>query len=373
MTTILYLSRGPVLVVAVVVSILLPYIQEYCTPHVMLHLALASLGFLWMCRDISTILESTLKAGLNLALDKVVLDDVLKAIYDPITGLYACCVGTYVGASSMYGLGMDETQRTELVQASLFLKDEKQAHNVLLEPGGCKRLFPSEVQNWLQPSETRKAEGKIDVVDCSDKSICGDSDTIDAQETFLSEESSSETEESSPSSCHDGLDEESIPKSSPKAKNEKTTQGDTHTEWMADPVAVFFKILQGMARAKLKSCAKGLPRSKIENVGIAAAVAFGIQLALRRSTKKSLITKLCAGVATVSLGTLLSREALLGNVYDRQTLQTFGKELAVRILKRIKEKSASYKSVLAMLVLIISSKRKQVSSRWAFREDFVQQ
>ena len=142
---------------------------------------------------------------------------------------------------------------------------------------------------------------------------------------------------------------------------------------MADPVTVFFKILQGMARAKLKSCAKGLPQSKIENVGIAAAVAFGIQLALRRSTKKSLITKLCAGVATVSLGTILSREALLGNVYDRQTLQTFGKELAVRILKRIKEKSASYKSVLAMLVLIISSKRKHVSSRGAFREDFVQQ
>ena len=358
--------------VAVVASLLLPHIQEFCTPHVMMHLALASLGFLWMCRDISTILESTLKAGLNLAMDKVVLDDVLKAIYDPITGLYACCMGTYVGASSMYGLGMDETQRTELVQASLFLKDEKQAHDVLLEPGGCKRLFPPEVQNWLQPSETQKAEGKMDVVDCSDKSTCDDSDTIDAQETFLSEESSSETEESSPSSCHDGLDEDSIPRSS-KAKNEKTTQGDNHTEWMADPVTVFFKILQGMARAKLKSCAKGLPQSKIENVGIAAAVAFGIQLALRRSTKKSLITKLCAGVATVSLGTILSREALLGNVYDRQTLQTFGKELAVRILKRIKEKSASYKSVLAMLVLIISSKRKHVSSRGAFREDFVQQ
>jgi len=355
-------------VVAVVVSLLLPYIQEYCTPYVLLHLAIASLGFLCMCRDLSTVLESTARTGLNLALDKIVVDDILRGIYDPITGLYACCVGTYFGASSMYGLGMNEGQRTELVQSSLGLKDEQQAHDVLLEPGGCKRLFPPEVQDWLRSSETKTTK-IVDCIESDDKSTCdSDSAIIDAQETFLSDESSAETEESNNTSCHEKVydcEDEPIGQSS-KANNKKA-----EAELMADPVAIFFQILQRMARAKIESCAKALPQSKIENIGVAAAVAFGIQLALRRrSSKRShLLTKLCVGVATVSLGTILSREAILGNVYDRQTLQNFGREFAVRILNRIKEQSASYKSAFAMLVLILSSRMKQVGGY--SREDFV--
>ncbi len=367
-TTLLYLARGPVLVVAVALSLLLPYIQEYCTPYVLLHLAIASLGFLCMCRDLSTVLESTARTGLNLALDKIVLDDILRGIYDPITGLYACCVGTYVGASSMYGLGMNEGQRTELIQSSLGLKDEQQAHDVLLEPGGCKRLFPSEVQDWLQISKTKTTKVVVDCVE-SNKSTCdSDSAVIDAQETFLSDESSSGTEEfSNTTSCHEKAyecDEEPIGRT--KENNKKTEAG-----WMADPVTVFFQILQKMARTKIHSCAKALPQSKIENIGVAAAVAFGIQVAIRRrSSKKShLLTKLCAGIATVSLGTVLSREAILGNVYDRQTLQSFGREFAVRILNRIKEQSASYKSAFAMLVLILSGRMKQVGGYT--RENFM--
>ena len=351
-----------------------------------MHLAIASLGIIWMLRDLSSILEETTRSGLNLVLDSIVLDDVLRAIYDPISGLYACCVGTYLGASSMYGLNMNENQRAELVQSSLGLKDETEAHSVLLDPGGCKTLFPEEVQNWLQSSRDNKrnlAKRRYQpstVIDSSwsrdlgtDKDECDDDILeIDSESTFLSEESSSDAGELkniSSHDCDDSLVDEEIGRSSGKSK----AQGPG-TQWsnQPDPVSVFLRILQDMARKKLKTCAEGIPRAEIETVGIASVVALGVQFALFRKSKKSrLFSKLCASVAALSFGTVLSREAILGNVHDKETLKVFGRDFAVRILKTIKEKSASYKSILAMIVLIVSGRIKQVTRGVHAKADFV--
>ena len=350
-----------------------------------MHLAIASLGIFWMLRDLSTILEDTTRSRLNLVLDSIVLDDVLRAIYDPISGLYACCVGTYLGASSMYGLNMNENQRAELVQSSLGLKDETEAHSVLLDPGGCKTLFPEEVQNWLQPSQdnkrnlSKRRNHPSTVIDSSwsrdlgtDKDEYDDILEIDSESTFLSEESSSDADELkniSSHDCDDSFVDEQIGRSSGKSK----AQGHG-TQWsnQPDPISVFLRILQDMARKKLKTCAEGIPRAQIETVGIASVVALGVQFALFRKSKKSrLFSKLCASVAALSFGTVLSREAILGNIYDKETLKVFGRDFAVRILKTIKEKSASYKSILAMIVLIVSGRMKQVTRGVHAKADFV--
>merc|ERR1712238_261288 len=109
--------------------------------------------------------------------------------------------------------------------------------------------------------------------------------------------------------------------------------GETEGLDQADPLVIFFRIVQQMARNKLKRYAEALPRSKIENIGIAAAAAFGIQLTLWRSSKKfSLIEYCCATIATISFGTILSREAFLGNIHDKQTMQIFYKDFALSIL-----------------------------------------
>ena len=389
-TTILYFSRGPILVLAVIISLLFPYIQEYITPNVIIHLAIGSLGIVWMLRDLSTILEDTTRSGLNLVLDSIVLDDILRAIYDPITGLYACCVGTYVGASSMYGLNMDENQRAELVQSSLGLKDENQAHSLLLEPGGCKTLFPEEIQDWLRPSQANKRNQTqcpnepTTVIDPawsraleSDKGgYDHDILDIDSESTFLSEESSSDSDEQRNASTHDDDDSlvnERMGQSSGNSKPQGTRFHGTERTNYPDPVSVFLRILQDMAKKKLKTCAEGLPRSKIESVGMASVVALGVQFALFRSSKKSrLLSQLCASVAALSFGTVLSREAILGNVYDKQTLKMFGRDLAIRILRTIKEKSASYKSILAMIVLIASGRMKQVTRGVHAKASFAQ-
>ena len=135
---------------------------------------------------------------------------------------------------------------------------------------------------------------------------------------------------------------------------------DTKLFDQADPLMVFFSILKKMTQSKLKSYAEAIPQSKIENVGIAAAVAtFGMQLALRRSSRKTrIIQYFCASVATLSLGTIFSREALLGNLQDKGALKIVCKDLASRILKRIKEKSTN-KALFAMIVLAIYSRKNR--------------
>jgi hypothetical protein len=205
----------------------------------------------------------------------------------------------------------------------------------------------------------------------SDKSNGSDDD--DTEETNshgmrLSDESSSEND-----SCRDklnGFEDERIGGrfSEPAATQER--QG--HSTNQADPLAVFFRILQNMAQKKLKTCAEAVPRSKIENIGIASAAALGIQLALRRPHKKKshFIEYVCASIATMSFGTILTREAFLGNIHDKQTMQIVCKDLASSIMKKIKKKSASNKSLFAMIVLVIFCRRKQVAKGIPAKDSF---
>ena len=379
--------------VAVTVSLVFPYIREYCSAYLFVHITIASIGLIWLCRDLITFTESVIRSGLNFVLDKIVLDDLLRAIYDPTDGLCACVAGTFMGASSMYGLRMSEDQRTELIQSSLFLKDETQAHSVLLEPGGFKALLPDEVQNWLQASqededEFNSAQLSVDpstiIVSSSSSSLdrvtdgiglesdksTSDCDIaeIDEQErdfhySHIVEESLHNTRGPNYSyhrNKFNSFEDEIIPGSSePKAQER---QGNTEGSNQTDPLTVFFRILQKLALKKIRPYAEALPRSKIENLGITAAVALGIQLALRRSSKKSpLVGSFCVGIATLSFGTILSREAILGNVHNKETMQLACKGIASRILNRLKGKSLSNKAFFAMLSLVIFCRGKQAT------------
>lgn len=384
-TTIFYLARGPITIIAVVVSLLFPFIKEYFTLYTILHLATANLGLIWVYRDLSTLIESAVRSGLNLALDKIVLDDLLRTIYDPLEGLWALFVGSYFGASLMYGLRMNEGQKTDLIQSSLGLRDESQAHSVFFEPGGCRAILPDNIQSWLQNSNKNKDEGNAvgEIINQSDitrsaSSWCFHQSTD--KRDFENDESVSNSDSVDTNSDNTNIIEESSSNCELKriaclrkhncvenkrkrqfleSKSQERQRGRPGGQGQADPMLVLFRIIQEMIQKKLKTCAEAIPQSKIENIGIAAAVAFGIQLALRRSTKKSLIVEyFCASIATVSFGTVLSREAFLGNIYDKQSMQTFGKDVASRMLNKIKKKPASHKSLFSMIVFFIVVRMK---------------
>lgn len=386
-TTVLYLARGPVIVIAVVISLFYPYFRDYCVVRVLLHLAMASIGLVWICRDVSRIAESGVKYGLNFVLDRLVLDDVMRAIYHPTEGLWACFVGTYLGASSMYGLEMNEEERTELVHSSLFLNDKNQAHTVLLQPGGCKELLPKDIQSWLQNEESSQIRnddrneykpGQFDSPRASpspqslhstesDKST-SDCDTADVNEqdddSRIVEEGLDNIGESDYAQHYNDIPIHSFKDEryggSSRSDAHRGNIGSASKTHQEDPVVVFFRILRNMALQRIRSYAKTLPRAKIENVGMAAASALAVQLALRRSAfRRSPL--ICAGITTLSLGTILSREAILGNIYSKESMKNISKDIASRLLKRLKETSPSKRAFFGMLALLLLCKKKRAT------------
>jgi hypothetical protein len=373
----LHLWKGPFLVVAVAVSLIRPYIAQ-CSPEFLIQVSIAFGGLLWFCYDFYMYIESQMRSGLRRFIDSMVLDDVLRAIHDPETGLIACMVGTFVGTSSMYALRMNAEQRTKLVQASLWTTPNE-ARTILLSPGGCKSLLPEAMQTWLAKDvkeatvskpgveEAEDYEGKsdgslseCDVMHEEDRSISSDVPQIRSRGLAF-------TEDSAASSAPD-------PEDSVRTDEQQSTQ-EPHCQPpgndLIDPVATMFSILREMAFEQIKPSIQSFPESTVENVGLTAALALAFQLLLRMRCRRSLLGSLSAvslsAVASAAFSTILARHAMLGNIHDRQTLQLVGKAIASRSLQKLKD-MATYKGrwqgVLAMMVLILVGRRKShVSSR----------
>jgi len=129
---------------------------------------------------------------------------------------------------------------------------------------------------------------------------------------------------------------------------------------------------------KLQPYARSLPESVIENVGMTSALfAVGIQLiALRPNNRQSkskflsvLGSVVCASIASISFGTVLSKDVILGNVYNKQTMQLACKYIVGRVLLRLKGKFAipdkKKGRFLAMLVLVFFCRRRARGSAGA--------
>ena len=469
---ILLLLRGPIIVFAVIISLLFPYIQEYCTVWVFMHFTIAIVGLLWICHDLKIIIESKTRYILNFLLNKIILDDVLKVIYDPIDGIWACMVGTFVGASTIYGFNMNNEQKIELMQSSFyFLRNKYEAHTVLLEPGGCKKLLPNEVQQWLSTgaeagaarttstsmsttinnnnneeeiqinnnnnNNNNNATTSIDPYTnnngpyspLSPSSYTSDCDVADIDDCDDDEDDDDECrnyldifkEEEEEEEEYDDNDDDLITSArelqhqqrtktaaaaaatttcssrskSNSSSNQQTDDNNNNNNNNSknnskNNVAVFCKILQKMILQKLQPCAESLQQSqsKIENVGITSAmIAIGIQyIAFRQRRQQqqrqhqhqrsyynnnmtfpfpssSLLGSIfCASIATMSFGTILSKEVILGNIYNKQTMQRSCYDITSRIVNRLKgqakqiitiPKNKKERFIAAMFVLVL--------------------
>lgn len=419
----LLLLRGPIIVLIVILSLILPQIQDYCTWNLFLHLIVGSIGVVWIVCDVWTIVESRIRSGLNFILRKIVVDDVLRAIFDPNDGFWACMIGTFIGASSMYGLNMDDEEKTELIQSSLYITDKNEARGVLLEPGGCAVLLPNEVKNWLQPtslsmensSGNRNSEisiglkgvndilitapniesvtissadniiknspiNSLDSCIRSNNSDCDITDIIDRDIYYDDDDDDDYLDDSLIGTCtinsgnirrsrqehrerniETAACSRAIPNNT-SGTDSSNTDGtycdDNKAKNQNDPATVFLKILKRMMIQKMKPYARSIPQSTIENVGITSViVALGMKLIECRKQKSlqrqqsrfySLIGPLiCAGIASVSFGTILSKEIILGNISDKQTLILVCNDIVSRLVHKIKGN------------LVISNKRKR--------------
>ncbi|KAG7365219.1 hypothetical protein IV203_038422 [Nitzschia inconspicua] len=337
-------------------------------------------------------IQRTVRAGGDTLLNKIVLDDVLKGIYDPESGLIACLACAFVGASTMYGLKMKPEQRCKLVQSSLGLASEQDAHFIMMEPGGLKALLPAAINQWLQPPTSSTDELAVPQMsqknaqnECRKGSIHGHShtpgdisietnstccdgpymedDIFDGETVRKARGLSFHFEKEKELSPMDDVDDEATERHCPKQRETSSPVVPEIPMHETNPLAVFATILKEMAYDQLKPYAEAFPRSAVENAGMAAATMLFLQLLSRRHSKRHvtlgrLVAVALSSVATISFGSILTREAILGHIHDNQSLKVACRDILLRLAEKMKRNvlSNKTKSFLAMAVLLILGK-----------------
>ncbi|KAG7346171.1 hypothetical protein IV203_005239 [Nitzschia inconspicua] len=338
-----------------------------------------------------------MRAGCDTLLNKIVLDDVLKGIYDPESGLIACLTCAVVGASTMYGLKMKPEQRCKLVQSSLGLASEQDAHLILMEPGGLKALLPAAINQWLQPptsstdelvvpqlsknnAENESRKGSINGHSHTPGDISIETNSTYCDGPFMEDDQQDEVifdeetvrnarglsfhfEKEKEMSPIDDVDDEATERHCPKQRESSSPVAPEIPMHETNPLAVFATILKEMAYDQLKPYAEAFPRSAVENAGMAAATMLFLQLLSRRHSKRHvtlgrLVAVALSSVATISFGSILTREAILGHIHDNQSLKVACRDILLRLVEKMKRNvlSNKAKSFLAMAVLLILGK-----------------
>jgi len=372
-TTLLHLVRGPLLFGTLVIAWVAPYVAAIPI-SVILQCFVFVFGLLLFCYDTLRFVESKSRMALRTLLNSMVLDDVLRAIHDPETGLIPCIVGSFVGASSMYALNMTDNQKTKLVQSSLWTT-ESQARTILLNPGGTISLLPESMQTWLKEGDQLGENSKSNQLD-QDYRDEGESDASDSvcpadrdEVASLVFEESEVRARSLPS--FDG-ENDSGPNISQEFKGdtEGSNPGNPYTV-PPDPLKVMLSIMGEMARDQLRPIVRSIPEAALETAGGIASLGLLMQLLLRRRSKTSVPGALCAlglsGVAGGALSVLLARHFALGNIRCSKTFKQTGSTIAKQVVARMKGSLAAngrWKATIAMLVLVLIGRRKSGKITW---------
>ena len=277
--------RGPLLVTFFAVNLLLPYLPPFslgiCVQ--LLALAVGSMLVLW---DSANFLKEQLRRSLNRNLDLIVLDDFLRALFDPEIGLIASTIGCFVGNAAMYVLPMSNKQRTRLLQSCVFYGQSndpdthEMANRVLHTAGGCKFLLPESFQSWLNeeqyvsstvnnnltPSKSHLvgSEGSVDTGLSSEDS---DDDPVDGQGKFTTNRNNAVVISRSVSD----ICSEAVVTRTDEVNDERPTE---------DPLQVALSIFMELLKAKVRRIAKSIPDSSLETVGISSAIIVMTHLGL---------------------------------------------------------------------------------------------
>lgn len=373
------LLRGPLLIASASFTLLLPYLSQVSVESI-LKLAVIGCGLFWFCLDLANLAENRIRSSVSKFLDGIVLDDLLKSIYDPEIGLIATVVGTFVGNATMYTLPMNSEQRTKLLQATFWI-DKTQARSILSSPGGYKLLLPESLQHWLEskkeasPSQPENISigPDPDADSSSDGGLDSDDDrsdhvSRDFPETPTKEPDFRQPKDQIPRQIDDQLKNCETKDMPHRHRSAQPTPIDIE-ENPTDPVKVMFGILRDMVSEKLQIHAQSIPESTIETVGMTAFVALAIHLMCRRNARKAVGGALegifalgLSGVAAGAFSTVFARHILLGNIRDGKTLQIVAGGVATRIgtkLKRMAEKNSKIKGIVAVFVLSLLGSRKR--------------
>ena len=370
------LFRGPFIVAAVCVSLLLPYLSH----KVLIQIGIASCGFLFFFYDLYVCFENEFRIFVSNLLDRLVLDDLLKTIYDPEAGIIAMMIAAVLGTSSMYALRLNDDQKTRLIQSSLCISNDK-ARSLLLTPGGCREFLPEGMKAWLNQTISIKTVDQNVFVKTIDQNITVETIEFDSEEEDEDSDSSPPTygnafaddgglflndnfrDNATPFFCDERHSQEM-----PHAKEDSTSKDQSDTEFsigtneqLRDPASEMFSILKTIAYGQIRSYIKYIPDAFLENAGVSAIMALGLQMAVRRNSRRSTLgsmsTILLSGVAAGSISTVMAKEMIL----QQDSFQKVARSVLLRSWKRLKATAytnGSWKSTLAMIVLVVFGRKR---------------
>lgn len=355
------IMRGPVLILGVFISMFLPYLASFSNQF-LLHLAIAAVGLSFCVLDFYTFTEALMRRKLSNFMDSITLDDVLRAIFDPETGIVACLVGSFVGMSTMYALPLDDEQRTELVEATFWIP-KREAKSVLLDAGGFKALLPGPIQSWLDRGEVFEMNKTSHV----DNAVT--IETVDAEsDSSISDCQSSEHEYTNCSAIEPPFSEYHEPAMKETEQKSDATRDPLPRPtqpFPKDPVVVMFAIVRKIVLNRIRPYFASIPESSLEMIGTAAAVALCAQMGLRFRSKKtfwsSAGTLLLSGLSTGAFATLLVRHTVMGTIRDMDSLKVVSEATLLRVLERFKRLAAKnhrWKGFLAILVLFWAGRQR---------------
>jgi hypothetical protein len=267
-----------------------------------------------MFHDFKQWVIASSRHSLQRIVQKVVLDDVMKAIFHPQRGLLAVSATACLGNFAMYALPTTPEQRLQLWQYAL---DESldEAERIWKAPGGIAELLPHSVQLWL--SETNSTGS------CkNDKQNQDKRRNITPTVENLSPVLSSKTEPESVnitllSDFHSENDDDDSSSSSVMTSEECNLPRSKVTKSPTTPMEIFGSILGDVATRHLQDLLDRLPPRSLEMTSLTAAALLWAQWRCSKRARDILWTGLHASfsmtgsaVLTGSLLALLMRHQL---------------------------------------------------------------
>lgn len=322
MESLLSLLRGPLFLSGV----LLPLFARYLLLmrlETILSICLLGLGLALTCHDFFQLLESKARDFIHKSINAVVLDDVMKSLFDPCSGMLPCLMGAIIGNATIYSLPLSTSQRARLLQSCLAGTDEEDATHILTSPGGIRQLLPRSVQQWLESSNLG---GDV---------LAAHSPHGLESTTGMCEDRDEEVSSSSTNSCQDMDTEMEFSNGTPPRSADSggifATQHRENTPRSAegtrsppsedpppDPLVVMGTILKELSFDGMSRLAQGIPDAWLQRASVAGALALCLQLRSSSRTRRILLGVLegstaigFASVALVALSGLVAKNAVI--------------------------------------------------------------
>lgn len=329
---ILTLLRGPIVVGAVLISVAFSVLQNLSWLSIA-QMSILFLGCAVSCYDSASIGRSRFRRYVKTRLEGIVWDDVMYKFFHPDFVWYKYFTETLLGqAAWVYAFPSTPTQRRQLLQSTLNIHDEDEAHRVLFAPGGYKELLlPQSFLRWLEnerdssstsegghsitESSTGKKESCLDIP--GHETACGDAGSSSSSVSGQTSEKEStidfEASEFSLSHNRTTLTTEKLIR---KEGKKKTNEGDTHRSQTTNiPTATLPSIKDTMQSiisetisTQLQDFLAYTPNKKqTAALGVLAAASLAVQFRCSKRSRNIALGFLeassLAGLSAVTMGT----------------------------------------------------------------------